>query len=371
MKSILKVVVMALIVVLALGTCSLFVACDKTPKVETFTITVSECDETQGTVTILPKKDNYESGEEVTVTLVAKDGFAVKEFILDNNDLTRQLDVNKSYKKKIYKNWDIKVRWQDYDDSLRWTVTAPEKEGGSVTVSPAKDEYLNFETVQIIVEVEEGYEIDELMINGESYWAGLYNETTHVFDGKVAFDVSADTTVEATFNKIDYSVVGDLYVDSFYNKIVNSKGIVLVDIWATWCGYCMGFAPGYEDFAKIEGNNVRLFKFDAGYNDTDDVVKSYGTAKAIYEAANKEWLAQKKDTGSRYYAELQNYRELEYHGPDGYRYEDRPKAFAVREFGNGIEMPVLVMYVDGRKVAQSKVNYKTDIAAFIEENKNK
>lgn len=44
---------------------------------------------------------------------------------------------------------------------------------------------------------------------------------------------------------------------NFNSEVINNKGVVLVDFWATWCGPCKMIAPVLEETA----NEVRTAKF--------------------------------------------------------------------------------------------------------------
>ena len=47
--------------------------------------------------------------------------------------------------------------------------------------------------------------------------------------------------------------------NEFQNEVLNSKGLVLVDFWAEWCGPCKMIAPIFEEVAG-ELTNAKFVK---------------------------------------------------------------------------------------------------------------
>lgn len=49
---------------------------------------------------------------------------------------------------------------------------------------------------------------------------------------------------------------------NFDNEVVNNKGVVLVDFWATWCGPCKMFAPVMDEIASENHPDLKVGKVD-------------------------------------------------------------------------------------------------------------
>ncbi|WP_066719650.1 thioredoxin [Clostridium sp. Marseille-P299] len=61
--------------------------------------------------------------------------------------------------------------------------------------------------------------------------------------------------------------------DSVFNEeVLNKKGIVLVDVFATWCGPCKMLSPIVENIAE-EVNDIEVAKIDVDEN--NEVAQKY------------------------------------------------------------------------------------------------
>lgn len=63
--------------------------------------------------------------------------------------------------------------------------------------------------------------------------------------------------------------------DSQFNETVpNSKGLVLVDFWADWCGPCRQLGPILEALSEEMGNDVTIYKMNV--DDSPEVAGQFG-----------------------------------------------------------------------------------------------
>jgi thioredoxin 1 len=66
--------------------------------------------------------------------------------------------------------------------------------------------------------------------------------------------------------------VTELTTENFSDRI--ASGVVLVDIWATWCGPCKMLSPIIDEVGAHFGESVLVGKLDADAN--GDLVKELG-----------------------------------------------------------------------------------------------
>ena len=56
---------------------------------------------------------------------------------------------------------------------------------------------------------------------------------------------------------------------TFADEVTGTKGLVMVDFWAEWCGPCRAIAPTLEALAEEYDGKVKVAKLDVDYNQAD------------------------------------------------------------------------------------------------------
>ena len=62
--------------------------------------------------------------------------------------------------------------------------------------------------------------------------------------------------------------------DNFKEKVLDNKGVALVDFWAEWCGPCRLIGPVVEDLSKEYDGKATIGKLNVG--DNREIAAQYG-----------------------------------------------------------------------------------------------
>ena len=60
----------------------------------------------------------------------------------------------------------------------------------------------------------------------------------------------------------------------FSENVLNSKGLVLVDFWAEWCGPCRQLGPFLEAIDEEMGGDVTIYKMNV--DDSPETASQFG-----------------------------------------------------------------------------------------------
>ncbi|WP_299774052.1 thioredoxin domain-containing protein [uncultured Tateyamaria sp.] len=66
----------------------------------------------------------------------------------------------------------------------------------------------------------------------------------------------------------------DATEDTFDALVTHSKGAVLVDVWAEWCGPCKAMTPALHSIAERFESNLSVIKLNM--DDNEDLVDDLG-----------------------------------------------------------------------------------------------
>jgi thioredoxin 1 len=54
--------------------------------------------------------------------------------------------------------------------------------------------------------------------------------------------------------------------NEFNDAVINSKGVVLVDFWAPWCGPCRSLGPILDQISEDMGDKIKIVKMNIDDN---------------------------------------------------------------------------------------------------------
>lgn len=84
--------------------------------------------------------------------------------------------------------------------------------------------------------------------------------------------------------------------DNFKSEVLDSKGLVLVDFWATWCGPCQMLGPVIEEIAG-EVTDVKICKLDVDEN--QELAKEYRVMSIPTLIVFKDGQIAKREVGAK------------------------------------------------------------------------
>lgn len=91
--------------------------------------------------------------------------------------------------------------------------------------------------------------------------------------------------------------------DNFKAEVLDAKGLVLVDFWATWCGPCKMLAPTVSEIADEYEGKVKVCMLDV--DQAMDIAMSYGVASIPTLILFKDGEILKKSIGVVSKAEIE------------------------------------------------------------------
>ena len=62
--------------------------------------------------------------------------------------------------------------------------------------------------------------------------------------------------------------------NNFNNKVLDNKGLTIVDFWAPWCGPCKMFSPIFESVSKVK-SDINFYKLNVD-EDSENISKELG-----------------------------------------------------------------------------------------------
>ena len=57
------------------------------------------------------------------------------------------------------------------------------------------------------------------------------------------------------------------------NEVIRTQGLVMIDVWAAWCGPCRMISPTVEELAKEYSGKIKVMKLNTDEN--SDIASKY------------------------------------------------------------------------------------------------
>ena len=201
-------------------------------------------------------KGTGEWGTNVTLTMIPKIGYRIKELTVNDKNVTASV-INNQYTFKIYEDADIKCEYEQ----IPLTVTASSSANGSVILSA--DSFVYGDEVTVTVSPKPGYRPTVLTVNGVP---------KTITDGKYVFIATEDTQIICGFTAIRYTVTA-LDCENGYIRIDNANPSQFEPITVT-------FVPssGYEVVsATVDGQPLAITDNTAVISNITSDIKVHAT----------------------------------------------------------------------------------------------
>lgn len=69
-------------------------------------------------------------------------------------------------------------------------------------------------------------------------------------------------------------MLNQINTSSFTEEVLNSKGVVVVDFFATWCAPCKMLSPILEELQTEMGEKIKIVKLDV--DESGEIANKYG-----------------------------------------------------------------------------------------------
>lgn len=69
-------------------------------------------------------------------------------------------------------------------------------------------------------------------------------------------------------------MIKDVTSENFQSEVLDQSGVVLIDIWAEWCGPCKRMNPVFSSLSDQYGDKLLIAKIDADTEFGTEVLKN-------------------------------------------------------------------------------------------------